>query len=94
MRDASFFGTPIVLVGNRQEGRETDQHVIRVARNAPEIIGAVRKQLQNGHYISSSLYGNGQVSERIAAALAQLVPYSQKRLHYIHDPVSAETVLL
>ncbi len=94
VRDASFFGTPIVLVGNRQEGRETDQHVTRVAPNAAEIIAAVRKQLQNGHYVSSSLYGNGRVSERIAAALAQLVPYSQKRLHYIHDPVSAETVLL
>ncbi|MEK7832381.1 MAG: UDP-N-acetylglucosamine 2-epimerase, partial [Acidobacteriota bacterium] len=27
VRDAGYFGTPVVLVGNRQEGRETDQHV-------------------------------------------------------------------
>src|SRR5262249_33135901 len=28
VRDAGYFGTPIVLVGERQEGRETDQHVL------------------------------------------------------------------
>src|SRR5918992_5771170 len=27
VRDASFFGTPVVLVGNRQDGREIDRHV-------------------------------------------------------------------
>ena len=32
VRDASYFGTPVVLVGDRQEGRETDIHVARVSR--------------------------------------------------------------
>ena len=27
VRDAGYFGTPVVLVGNRQNGRETDEHV-------------------------------------------------------------------
>ena len=30
VRDASFFGTPVVLVGRRQEGRERDEHVTHV----------------------------------------------------------------
>ena len=30
VRDASYFGTPVVLVGSRQDGRETDEHVMRV----------------------------------------------------------------
>jgi hypothetical protein len=81
-------------VGNRQEGRETDRHVVRVAPNASEITAAACHQLQNGRYAPSALYGDGWVSQRIAAALTQLTPYSQKRQHYIHDPVAVETVLL
>jgi len=94
VRDASFFGTPVVLVGNRQEGRETDQHVIRVVPDAPEIVSATLRQLQHGRYVSSSLYGDGWVAERIAESLAELVPYSQKRLHYIYDPAAVESPVL
>jgi UDP-N-acetylglucosamine 2-epimerase len=85
VRDAGFFGTPVVLVGNRQEGRETDQHVTRVRPVAEEIALAVRHQLVQGRYAPSTLYGEGHVSRRIADALAKLEPYVQKRLHYIYD---------
>jgi UDP-hydrolysing UDP-N-acetyl-D-glucosamine 2-epimerase len=85
VRDASFFGTPVVLVGNRQDGREVDQHVTCVNAVAGEIVTAVRKQLLHGPYLPSTLYGDGHVSERIADALVGLTPYVQKRLHYIHD---------
>ena len=37
VRDAGYFGTPVVLVGDRQEGRETDVHVIPVEPAANEI---------------------------------------------------------
>lgn len=85
VRDASYFGTPVVLVGNRQEGRETDLHVMRAEIVASELIAAIRKQLAHGRYAPSTLYGDGHVSERIAEALASLTPYLQKRLHYIYD---------
>ncbi len=85
VRDASYFGTPVVLVGNRQDGRETDAHVTRVQPVAGEILGVLRRQLAHGRYAPSTLYGNGQVSEPIAAALATLRPYIQKRLHYVHE---------
>jgi UDP-hydrolysing UDP-N-acetyl-D-glucosamine 2-epimerase len=85
VRDASYFGVPVVLVGNRQDGREIDDHVTPVAAVAGAIVEAVRKQLAHGPYPPSTLYGDGHVSERIADALVCLTPYIQKRLHYIHD---------
>jgi UDP-hydrolysing UDP-N-acetyl-D-glucosamine 2-epimerase len=85
VRDASYFGTPVVLVGNRQEGRESDAHVVRVGARSSEIARAVRRQLRHGRYAASTLYGDGQVSARIADALAQVTPYRQKRLHYVYE---------
>src|SRR5579885_2795965 len=37
VRDASYFGTPVVLLGDRQEGRETDLHVTRVPARSVDI---------------------------------------------------------
>jgi UDP-N-acetylglucosamine 2-epimerase len=85
VRDAGFFGTPVVLVGDRQEGRETDEHAMRVTPVASQVFAAIRKQLKHGPYESSTLYGDGLVAERIADGLVQLRPYIQKRLHYIYE---------
>jgi UDP-N-acetylglucosamine 2-epimerase len=85
VRDAGYFGTPVVLVGARQNGREMDEHVMPVMLNRDEISLAIRSQLGHGRYRPSMLYGDGHVSERISEALAQLTPYVQKRLHYIYD---------
>ncbi|QQS47116.1 MAG: UDP-N-acetylglucosamine 2-epimerase (hydrolyzing) [Acidobacteriota bacterium] len=84
VRDAGYFGTPVVLVGNRQEGREIDRHVTHVDPISDLIHSAVRNQLAHDRYPASTLYGDGHVSERIAEALARLEPYIQKRLNYIH----------
>ncbi|HLG98178.1 MAG TPA: UDP-N-acetylglucosamine 2-epimerase [Bryobacteraceae bacterium] len=85
VRDASYFGTPVVLVGDRQEGRETDGHVIHTAPERHAIAAAIRQQVEHGAYRPSTLYGDGYVAERIAEQLAELTPYRQKRLHYIYD---------
>jgi len=81
-RDAGYFGTPVALVGNRQDGRETDLHVTRAAPGADQIYDAAIRQLEHGRYAPSSLYGDGFVSERIARALGEIEPYAQKRLSY------------
>jgi len=85
VRDASYFGTPVVLVGNRQEGREVDEHVMPVAPLMAEIATALRIQLARSRYAPSALYGDGDVARRIAEALTRLSPYVQKRLHYIYE---------
>jgi UDP-N-acetylglucosamine 2-epimerase len=84
VRDAGYFGTPVALVGNRQDGRETDEHVTRVAPLTGEIVTCVRRQLAHGRYEPSTLYGDSFASERISNALATLKPYVQKRLDYVY----------
>jgi UDP-hydrolysing UDP-N-acetyl-D-glucosamine 2-epimerase len=86
VRDASFFGTPVVLVGERQEGREVTEHVAAVAPVAPLLFDAISAQLQHGRYEPSTLYGDGNTAQRIADAIARLTPYVQKRLHYVYLP--------
>jgi UDP-hydrolysing UDP-N-acetyl-D-glucosamine 2-epimerase len=83
VRDAGYFGTPVLLVGDRQDGRETDRHVRPVEPIAEQICAVARTQLMHGRYAPSQLYGDGYVSERIAEALVRLKPYVQKRLHYV-----------
>jgi len=92
VRDASYFGTPVVLAGARQDGREIDGHVTPVTLAAVDIVTAVQTQLAHGRYLPSSLYGDGHVSERISEGLARLVPYVQKRLHYIYDGANGKAL--
>lgn len=86
VRDASFFGTPVVLLGIRQEGREAEKSVICLSIfRSEEIIQAVRTQLKRGKYKPSNLYGDGHVSERIANCLAEIDPYLQKKISYVDE---------
>jgi GDP/UDP-N,N'-diacetylbacillosamine 2-epimerase (hydrolysing) len=89
VRDASYFGTPVVLVGDRQEGREIGSHVTSVKPLSSEILATIQSQLAHGRYAPSTLYGDGHVSERIGEALAKLTPYIQKRLHYVRSGLSS-----
>lgn len=83
VRDAGYFGTPVVLVGNRQSGREADEHAMRVPVEKEAIVSAIQRQLTHGRYAPSSLYGDGHVAGRIAAGLEGLTPYLQKRLAFV-----------
>lgn len=85
VRDAGYFGTPVVLVGARQDGRETGAHVKPCPPEKDAIEQTLRAQLAHGRYEPCTLYGDGFVAERIANALADLAPYTQKRLHYIYE---------
>ena len=82
VRDAGYFGTPVVLIGNRQNGRETDEHVVRAPCETDAIAESLEKQIAHGRYAPSALYGDGYVSERVAEAVVSLQPYLQKRLAY------------
>jgi UDP-hydrolysing UDP-N-acetyl-D-glucosamine 2-epimerase len=89
VRDASYFGTPVVLVGNRQNGRETDEHVTRVPVEMDRIVETIRAQLAHGRFPPSTLYGDGHVSERIAEAIESLTPYRQKQLAFTLETETA-----
>lgn len=86
VRDAGLLGTPVVLVGARQDAREHDVHVTRVEPKRETIAKAITAQLAHKHYAPSTLYGDGHVSERIASSLAKAELYVQKRLAYPSKP--------
>lgn len=83
VRDSSFLGTPVVLVGDRQLGREIGENVLQIDPLRSKILPAIRAQLDAGRYRASHLYGKGDASEQIARRLVELIPYRQKRLAYV-----------
>ena len=83
VRDAGFYGTPVVLVGDRQSFRESDEHCRRVGATTPKITATIRAQLEHGRFAPSRLYGDGTVSERLAGALTEVPRYVQKHLAFV-----------
>jgi UDP-hydrolysing UDP-N-acetyl-D-glucosamine 2-epimerase len=82
VRDAGYFGTPVVLVGDRQKFRECDRNVLRVPAVAGRIVEAVRRQLAVGRHPDGTLYGDGNVASRFIKRLENLELYVQKYLTY------------
>jgi UDP-hydrolysing UDP-N-acetyl-D-glucosamine 2-epimerase len=85
IRDSTFSGTPVVLVGDRQVGREHGDNLVAVSPVSMDIANAVRSQLQHGRYAPSTLYGNGTASVQIVEKIKMFVPYRQKMLQYVFD---------
>jgi UDP-N-acetylglucosamine 2-epimerase len=79
IRDASFLGTPIVLVGSRQNGRECSDSVIKANPKKEEIVQKVKIQLNHGRYKPSDLYGKEGVSIKIVERIKSLPKYTQKK---------------
>lgn len=89
VRDSTHFGTPVVLVGNRQHGREHGDNLVRVPVAREAIEDAIRERLATGRHPPSTLYGDGQVSDRVADAVAALTPYVQKSLSFVDEVAEA-----
>ncbi len=84
IRDTTFSGTPVVLVGDRQVGREYGPNLMNVQPRKEDILDAIRRQVSHGRYPASTLYGEGNAAERIVECLATFTPRIQKHLHYIY----------
>jgi len=89
VRDASYFGTPVVLVGDRQQDRETAENVKRCRCVTFDIVDTARRQLAHGRYGPSDLYGDGLVCRRLADAMAGAVLFTEKRLPRPADLIEA-----
>lgn len=64
VREASFFGTPNVSIGMRQNGRETGRNTVFAKAERGHIVQKVMMQLDT-KYEPDFLYGDGKASERI-----------------------------
>lgn len=83
VRDTTFSGTPVVLVGDRQQGRETGHNTVCVPAERKKIREAILSQSVHGRYEPDSLYGDGKSSSRIAEILARVDLFVQKQLDYL-----------
>jgi len=82
IRDSTFSGTPVVLVGDRQVGREHGTNLKTTPIEKNSIIATIKEQLSHGPYESCNLYGDGCSSERIVKHLKNIDLYTQKTLQY------------
>ena len=84
LREGAFLGTPCVNIGSRQRERERAENVIDVPHEADAIQTAVERQISNGRYPRSHLFGDGRAGERIADILATTPLRLDKTLNYLN----------
>jgi len=72
LREGSFLGTPVVLIGDRQKNRERSNNVIEIKNDKRQIIKTIKFQIKKGKYPKSQIYGKGQVSKKIAYKIKSL----------------------
>lgn len=71
--EAASFGTPVVNVGDRQDGRERNANTVDCAADGAAIAAAIRRALQHPRSDRHNIYGDGRTDARIATLLAGLV---------------------
>jgi UDP-hydrolysing UDP-N-acetyl-D-glucosamine 2-epimerase len=82
IREGAYLGVPAINVGTRQIGRQRGANVIDVDYDRTQIVAAIHAHIQNGHFPSEPIYGDGQAGERIADILATADFNIHKRMTY------------
>ncbi len=65
VREAAFLGTPVVLVGDRQQNREHGANLIHTACETGPIAAAIQGQLKRGRYPRDERFGTGESAKKI-----------------------------
>lgn len=69
--ESPFFGTPVVNIGIRQNGRERSSNIIDVSHNYLKIKDAIKKSIIHGHYLNLyNPYNLPNTDKNIARILA------------------------
>ena len=82
IREASFLGTPTIIVGDRQEGREHGPNAVFVDYDEKQISEALEMQIRHGKYAQETIFGSGNAGEKIADYLATVDLSINKRMTY------------
>ena len=83
IREAGYFGTPVVNIGTRQNSRERGKNVISVPNQPQAIERAVRLSLKRKRYPIQRLYGDGTAGKQIIKILSSIkLPPVQKKITY------------
>lgn len=70
IREGSFLGVPVVIVGDRQQGREHGSNAVFASYDAKDIAAKLHQQIAHGRYVPDHRYGKGDAGIRIAQELA------------------------
>ena len=75
--ESSSFKTPVVIVGNRQDGRLRGKNVIQTSYNRKEISKAIHKSLYDKKYLAKLVkvtnpWGDGKTGPRVAKILENI----------------------
>ncbi|MDP3727535.1 MAG: UDP-N-acetylglucosamine 2-epimerase [bacterium] len=84
LKEASFFGVPVVNIGTRQQGRFgplRGKHIRDVGYDTAAIKQAVQEQLAHGVYPPSHAFYKPETSKRIRSILKSVPLYTQKRFY-------------
>jgi hypothetical protein len=73
---------PVVNIGDRQAGRLRGPNVIDVPGERAITKAAIERQLSNGRYPVTTIYGDGSAGRRIAQILADAPLSFEKRITY------------
>lgn len=85
IREGAYLGIPAVNIGQRQKDREFSENIINVTHNELLIKKAINKQLQNGKYKKSKIYGDGKAAKKIHDILAKVDLEIDKSLSYLKE---------
>lgn len=85
IRDTTFSGVPVVLVGDRQIGRERGPNLMEVDTDKDKIFKGIKIQIGHGKYEDCQIYGDGNASSQIVDTLKKFKPKIQKTLSYINE---------
>ncbi len=82
LKEASFFGVPVVNIGTRQQGRFGSlrgKNVMDVGYDSDEIKGAIQRQVAHGPYQPHLAFYKPETSKRIRKVLKSVPLYTQKK---------------
>jgi UDP-hydrolysing UDP-N-acetyl-D-glucosamine 2-epimerase len=82
IREGAFLGTPAVIVGDRQEGREHADNILFSGYDRCKITEKIGEQLKHGRFKPDHIFGSGNSGKKIADKLANVHINLKKRLTY------------
>jgi len=85
VRDSSILGTPVMLIGKRQFGREFSDNVKFCDENLADFESILKNQLYIKKYKPSILYGKKGASKKIVNKLIDYTFPEEKYLSYINE---------
>jgi len=72
IREGSFLGTPVVMVGGRQENREHGKNITSCDYQKETMILKIKQQIKHGKYQSETLFGDGNAGKQISKKISVL----------------------